>query len=151
MAISYFRKKIKVNINGETVDKYVASIRRGEPISIEEVAEYTKTNSTVSPGDLVNSIHQLLEAVIAFLTKGHTVRLDPLGTLYPSINAKACDTPEEVTSNTITRFYAIFKPSVKLNNIFKGVQFHLGDNIVIEVKYKKNKPENKKVNKEVSK
>ena len=39
MPIRFFRKKIKVNINGETVDKYIASLERGEVITIDKVAE----------------------------------------------------------------------------------------------------------------
>ena len=137
MAISFFRKKIKVNINGETLDKYVAYMHRGETISVDKIAEIAEKNSTLTRGDLINGFYQMLDVVITMLTVGHRVDLLPLGSLYPGFNAKACDTPEEVTADTVTRFYALFKPSPELKRKLSKVQFHLKDDVVIEVKYKR--------------
>ncbi|NLD23576.1 MAG: hypothetical protein GX670_05030 [Bacteroidales bacterium] len=139
MPIRFFRKKIKVNINGETVDKYVASMERGEVITIDEVAEMVQDRSSLTRGDLKNSFTQMLDVVIYLVTCGHKVSLGDLGGLLPEINAKACDTPEEVTADTITRFYALFKPSVELTDRLNQVEFHLKDDKVVEVRYKDKK------------
>lgn len=137
MAINFFRKKIKVNINGETLDKYVAYMHRGETVTVDEIAEMAEKNSSLTRGDLINGFYQMLDVVINMLTVGHRVDLLPLGSLYPGFNAKACDTPQEVTADTVTRFYALFKPSPELKRKLSKVQFHLKDDVVIEVKYKR--------------
>lgn len=137
MAINFFRKKIKVNINGETLDKYVAYMHRGETVTVDKIAEMAEKNSTLTRGDLINGFYQMLDVVINLLTVGHRVDLLPLGSLYPGFNAKACDTPQEVTADTVTRFYALFKPSPELKSKLSKVQFHLKDDVVIEVKYKR--------------
>lgn len=139
MPIRFFRKKIKVNVNGETVNKYIASLERGEVITIDKVAEMVQGKSSLSRGDLKNSFTQMLDVVIFMITCGHKVSLGDLGSLYPGFNAKACDTPEEVTADTVTRFYALFKPSVEFTKRMSKVEFHLRDDIVVEVKYRKKK------------
>ncbi|MFA6201063.1 MAG: hypothetical protein WC679_11725 [Bacteroidales bacterium] len=139
MPIGFFRKKIKVNINGETVDKYVASMERGEEFDIEDVAKMVELNSSLTRGDLVSSFYQMLDVAIFMITCGHKVSLGKLGGLLPELNAKACDTPEEVNSDTITRFYALFKPSVEFTERLSQVEFHLRDDKVVEVRYKDKK------------
>lgn len=133
----YFKKKIKVNINGVTVDKYVAYMHRGEIVTVDKIAEMVENNSALTRGDLISGFYQMLDIAVFMLTTGHRVNLDPLGSLYPGFNAKACDTPEEVTADTITRFYPLFKASPELKSKFSEASFHLRDDIVVEVKYKR--------------
>lgn len=133
----YFKKKIKVNINGVTVDKYVAYMHRGEIVTVDKIAEMVEKNSALTRGDLISGFYQMLDIAVFMLTTGHRVNLDPLGSLYPGFNAKACDTPEEVTADTITRFYPLFKASPELKSKFSEASFHLRDDIVVEVKYKR--------------
>lgn len=133
----YFKKKIKVNINGVTVDKYVAYMHRGEIVTVDEIAEMVENNSALTRGDLISGFYQMLDIAVFMLTTGHRVNLDPLGSLYPGFNAKACDTPQEVTADTVTRFYPLFKASPELKSKFSEASFHLRDDIVVEVKYKR--------------
>jgi len=137
MTVRYYRKRRKVNINGQTVYKYVADLKLGEVIKIEEIADIVETKSSMTKGDLMNGIYQMLNIAEDYLLKGHKVDFFPLGSLTPSINAVACDTPEEVTAKTIKRFYPIFKSSVSLKKKFKKADFRLGDNKVREVKKRK--------------
>ena len=133
----YFKKKIKVNINGVTVDKYVAYMHRGEIVTVDKIAEMVENNSALTRGDLISGFYQMLDIAVFMLTTGHRVNLDPLGSLYPGFNAKACDTPQEVTADTVTRFYPLFKASPELKSKFSEASFHLRDDIVVEVKYKR--------------
>ena len=133
----YFKKKIKVNVNGVTVDKYVAYMHRGEIVTVDKIAEMVENNSALTRGDLISGFYQMLDIAVFMLTTGHRVNLDPLGSLYPGFNAKACDTPQEVTADTITRFYPLFKASPELKSKFSEASFHLRDDIVVEVKYKR--------------
>ncbi|MBP1644661.1 MAG: domain fused to wHTH, Ig, or Glycine-rich motif [Bacteroidetes bacterium] len=137
MPLRYYRKKRKVNINGVTVEKFIAELDKQETIGIEKIAEVIEKNSTLSKGDLINAFYQMLDVAETFLLEGHKVDFSPFGTFTPSINASACDSPEEITTKTIKRLYPIYKPSVYLKEKFKQAEFRLGDNKVREVKKRK--------------
>lgn len=137
MGIRYFRKKIKVNINGQTVEKFVADIQEETVLNFEDLAEMIDEASTMSRGDIAGVLLEAESAIATMLLNGHPFNFGALGTFYPTIQAKACDTPEEITTKTIKRFYPLFKPSKFLKDKFKTAVFRLGDNKVREVKYKR--------------
>ena len=91
----------------------------------------------MSRGDIMGILMDVETVTADMLLLGHPIELAALGTLVPSMQATACDTAEEVTSQTIKRYYPIFKPSKYLKKKFKEAVFHLGDNKVREVRYKK--------------
>lgn len=137
MAIKFFRFKRKINNNGVVVEKYMAQMQVETVIGFEEIAEKIEKDSSLTKGDLINSFYQMTSVAEDFLLNGHEVNFGPFGSFYPSMQATACDTPEEVTSKTIKKFHPIFKPSKELKKKFKEAVFHLGDNKVRGVKYKK--------------
>lgn len=139
MAIKYFRQKRKIVINSVSEDKYIAKIQVESKVGFEQIAEMVEKKSTISRGDLLGVFAEMEEASIFMLENGHPVDLGFFGSYYPSIEAKVVDTPEEVTTKTITRFKAIFRPSKYLKERLKNVTFVLGDNKVREVHYKKKK------------
>ena len=112
-------------------------MKREKVIKMDKIAEIVEKNSGMTKGDLINVFYQMLDVAEIFLLEEHKVDFLPLGSLTPSINAIACDNPEDVTSQTIKRYYPIFKPSKYLKKKFKEAVFHLGDNKVREVRYKK--------------
>lgn len=136
MPVRYYRKRRKVNINGQSVYKFVADLKKEEVIKVDKIAEIVEKNSGLTKGDLINAFYQMLDIAEIFLLEGHKVDFSPLGSLTPSINAIACDTPDEVDAKTIRRFYPIFKASVSLKKKFKNAEFRLGDNKIREVSYK---------------
>ncbi len=138
MAMKYFKFKTKVSVNSVSVDKYVARMQVETKIDLEKIAEIIEKKSTVSKGDIMAVLSELESTAAWLLEEGHPITLGILGTFYPTLEATAMDTPEEVTNDTIKRFSCIFKPSKFLKKRFKEVDFVLGDNKVIEVKYKKN-------------
>ncbi|HBN04981.1 MAG TPA: hypothetical protein DD434_04225, partial [Bacteroidales bacterium] len=67
--------------------------------------------STLSAGDILNALRQLETVVTWQLLQGNPVELGDLGKFYFKISAKAVNTLEEVTAETITRKYVRFRPS----------------------------------------
>ena len=137
MAIKCLKYKIKVNINGSSQEKYVARMQVGEKIDFERIAEMIEKRSTVSNSDILAVLSELETVMCWVMEEGHPVTLGLLGTFYPSMTAKACDNPKDVTKDTITKFKCIFKPSKYLKKKFKEVEFVLDDNEVHTVKSKK--------------
>ena len=137
MAIKYFRQKRKIFSHGKLQDKYIAKIQIEAPIGFEQLSEMIEKKSTMSRGDIMGVLSELEQSSFTVLENGHPLTLGLFGTYYPTIEATAVDTPEEVTIKTIKRFKMLFKPSKYLKKRFKEVKFVLGDNRVREVHYKK--------------
>lgn len=134
MAIRCFKQKREVPINGVPQEKYVARMQVGEKIDFERIAEMIEKRSTVSNSDILAVLSELETVMCWVMEEGHPVTLGLLGTFYPSMIAKACDNPKDVTKDTITKFKCIFKPSKYLKKKFKEVEFVLDDNEVHTVK-----------------
>ena len=143
MSIKCFKQKREVPINGVPQEKYVARMQVGEKIDFERISEMIAEKSTVSKGDILAVLSELETVMCWMMEEGHPVTLGLLGTFYPSMTAKACESPQAVTKDTITKFRCIFKPSKYLKNKFKEVEFVLDDNVVHTVKSKKLKVKNK--------
>ncbi|MBP1629948.1 MAG: putative DNA-binding protein, histone-like [Bacteroidetes bacterium] len=139
MAIRFFKFRIKVSINGEVKDKYVPRIQLQSEVGFDQIAEIVEKKSTMSRGDLLGVLAEIETAVLWMVENGHPVKLNLLGSFFPAIEAMAVDSPEEVTAKTIKRFKCIYKPSIYLKKRFKNVDFSLVDNVVKEVKYKRDK------------
>lgn len=91
----------------------------------------------MSRGDIAGVLLEAEYIIATMILNGHPFNLGALGTFRPAIQATACDTPEEVSTKTIKRFFVLFKPSKFLKEQFKTAEFRLGDNKVREVKYKR--------------
>jgi predicted histone-like DNA-binding protein len=144
MAIKCFKLKRQINNNGAVVDKYIATMQVGEKIDFERIAEMIEKRSTVSNSDILAVLSELETVMCWVMEEGHPVTLGLLGTFYPSMTAKACDNPKDVTKDTITKFKCIFKPSKYLKKKFKEVEFVLDDNQVHTVKSEKLKVKSEK-------
>ena len=58
---------------------------------------------------------------------GDVVKLDTLGTFYPSITATAVDSPEEVNNASVKRVGVLFKPSERFKEIINKAGVKLAD------------------------
>ena len=72
MGIRYFRKKIKVNINGQTVDKFVADIQEETVLDFEDLAEIIEKKSTMSRGDIAGVLLEAESAIATMLYKQYS-------------------------------------------------------------------------------
>ena len=103
------KRKISTGLNpGE---KWMARIFHNETVGFEKIAEMISETSTLSAGDILNTLKQLETVVIWQILQGNPVELGYLGKFYFKITAKAVNTLEEVTAETITRKYVRFRPS----------------------------------------
>ncbi len=103
--------KRKISTGANPGEKWVARIFHNETVGFEKIAEMISETSTLSAGDILNTLKQLETVVIWQILQGNPVELGYLGKFYFKITAKAVDTLEEVTAETITRKYVRFRPS----------------------------------------
>ena len=72
----YFKKKIKVNVNGVTVDKYVAYMHRGKIFTIKEIAEMVAGVTKLSNMQFTSVEEQQVEDYRKmFLAMGKDIRV----------------------------------------------------------------------------
>jgi len=119
MSIRYVRVKRRVAVGATPGIKFFAKIFMGEAYDFEKIAAMIAETSAMSEGDIMSVLKQLEKVISWQLLMGHPVKLGMLGTFYPGISAKAVDTLEGVTVETIRRIYCRFRPSVWLNKELK--------------------------------
>lgn len=123
MAIRYVKVKRTINVGNNPGEKYLARIFREQQVDLKTISEQIAGASSMSPGDVMAVLQQLQEHMSYHLLRGASVNLDLLGTFAPAISAKAVNSADEVTADTIRRFYVNYRPSVWLTDKFKEAKF----------------------------
>lgn len=113
------KKKRKVTTGFSPGDKYVAQLDRGEKVTTEQLAEMLVTSSTVSKGDMLNTLDSVITQMIYVMQLGHSIKLRGFGTFYVKTKVKAVDTLEEVTADTVERITIGFLPDVEAKDRMK--------------------------------
>lgn len=127
MAIKFFKFKRIVNVNGESKVKYVARIQLQPVVGFDQIAELVERKSTMSRGDILGVLAEIETAVLWMVENGHPVKLNLLGSYFPSIEAEAVDSPEEVTASTIESIAISFLPDIEARNDMKTVSISIDD------------------------
>ena len=132
MAIGYIRKKQKLNHNGEVKEVYLAKVCYTNYIDAEIFAEDISKMCSASPADVLMHLRAMEDCIGSRIANGDVVKLDTLGTFYPSIRSTAVDTPEKVNQHSIKGVGMLFKPSARLMKIVKKAGVNLADNRVFD-------------------
>lgn len=115
------KKKRKITTGSSPGEKFVAQLDRGVKVNTEQLAEMMVTSSTVSKGDMLNSIDSLITQMFYVLQLGHSVKLRGFGTFYVKTKVKAVNTLEEVTADTVERITIGFIPEVEIRDRMKKI------------------------------
>ncbi len=127
MSIAYVKVKRTINVGASPGEKFLARIVREQPVELDLIAEQIAGASTMSKADVMGVLQQLQVQMSYHLLRGATVKLGLLGTFSPSLRAKAVETVDEVTVNSIRGLYIIFRPSTWLDREVKNVGYRLVD------------------------
>lgn len=125
MSIPIIKKLQNIVVKGVSKKKYVAKVYLQHTVTLEDLAELVNESSTVSKGDFIAAMTECAYQVGVLLGEGHPVDLGDLGRLYPTIDAKSCDTPEEVTPKSIKNIDIRFRPGKELREKVKSKGTHL--------------------------
>lgn len=106
-------------------DKYVAQLDRGDKVTTEQLAEMLVTSSTVSKGDMLNTLDSVITQMIYVMQLGHSIKLRGFGTFYVKTKVKAVDTLEEVTADTVERIGIGFLPDVEAKDRMKKAPINI--------------------------
>lgn len=106
MAINIIRKLLKIR----GVDRYIARVEPLRLIDVNELAEKVSRGSTFAPAEVKGVLDEVAYYVTVLMGDGHPVDLGELGRLYPSIDAKGCNTADEVTEKSVKNINITYRP-----------------------------------------
>jgi predicted histone-like DNA-binding protein len=95
-------------------------------LSLNEIASELADRSSLSQGDVLNVLRNLVEVLPVFLKLGQTIRLEGFGTFHIVVQSEGTDTPEELTTHNVKKARIVFLPSIALK---EGVE-HLSYEII---------------------
>ncbi len=125
MSIGYIIQKKLIQVGANPGLKFLARIFREKPVTQDTIAKSISDRSSLSIGDVYSVFQGLKEEIAKYLSEGKTIKIEFLGTFYPSIKAIAKESIEEVKSTTIETVNIRFLPSKELIGIVRaaGVKY----------------------------
>lgn len=110
----YIVRGRKNPLDREAPEKYYCQARVLGTISLKDICADIAVSSSLTRGDVANTIMSFLDTIPKYLKMGYSVNLDELGTFRLSLNSKGSDTPDEVSPANVKSVYPIFTPSTQL-------------------------------------
>ena len=96
-------------------------------ITSEAILEEIQSATTFSRADADAIIHAFADVMVEGIADGRIVDLGVLGTIYPKITAKAVDSKEECTVETIKNKSILYRPDGELSDEAKKMKLRIID------------------------
>ncbi|MBN1182359.1 MAG: HU family DNA-binding protein [Bacteroidales bacterium] len=116
-------RQCQPGIKGGGQWRYYARACSRKKIPLETLCKEIAKQSTLSPADVVAVITMFTNIVPEKLKDGYTVDLGSLGLFSLSIKSQGRETPENVTSHSISGVQINFRPGVYMKQEIAGVEF----------------------------
>ncbi|MDD5184244.1 MAG: HU family DNA-binding protein [Paludibacter sp.] len=107
-------------MNPQTKEKkWYASTKLTGKRALKDLSKDLAGVSSLSAGDVQNVISNLINELPKWLMEGDSVKLDGFGTFRLSFSSDGAATKDEITANSITDIYVIFKPDDEIKALVK--------------------------------
>ncbi len=117
MSVNYVKVKRMVHVGENPGEKFMARLWRNQDINLDTIAEEISNSTTMNYADVIGVVKALEQQISKYIMNGSAVKLGMLGSFVPAISAKACESADDVTNESIKRVKCLFKPSVKFRNL----------------------------------
>ena len=101
---------------------FAAPITIGK-ITIEQIADDLVLISSISIGDILSILRNLLDALPKYLLKGYSVQLGDLGTFRISFSSEGVDDPKEFVVAKIRNKKILFLPGPAFKKMLRDLVF----------------------------
>lgn len=101
---------------------YAAPVNNGNITKTDLVKEIVNISS-LSRGDVSNTIENIIDIVPKYLLMGKSVKLGELGTLRLSFSSEGVENPDEFNVGKISGLKVIFTPSAELKKLLADIKF----------------------------
>lgn len=117
--LSYIKVKRKITTGTNPGNKFLAVLWRSNDVTINQVAEEISEATSLSVADVEASLSALEMVIKRHIKNGEAVKFPRLGHFIPCISAKAQNTADKVTADTITKKGVRFYPTVAFRKKMK--------------------------------
>jgi predicted histone-like DNA-binding protein len=115
MAIKYKPVlKAQPGVVGGGIKKHYAAIVYDGEVTIDELAKEIEKFSALSEPDIIGVIVALENVIQTKLSEAKIIRLEKLGTFYPSISSEGKETKEEVGAHAIKKVGVNYRPGARM-------------------------------------
>ena len=125
--INYVVVKRNIHVGKTPGTKFLARLYRNADVSLDTVAQEISVATTISYPDTLAVLKALEMAVANHVLNGSAVKFGMLGAFIPQIKAKACNSEELVTADSVKRVGCRFYPGSKFMNKLKAAQVQQKD------------------------
>lgn len=124
MAIKYnVVEKPQPGVAGGGIKKWYAIVKTDGELTIDELTKAIEKFSTLSEADIRAVIIALENVIIRELTNGKIIRLDKLGSFYPSLSSLGAATEAEFNVSLIKSAKVNYRPGKRINDALKTATF----------------------------
>ncbi len=103
--------------------KFYATLNRVQTIDLEYIANELATKSSISKGDVMSIVTNLIDLVPKELSMGRTVNLGKLGTFFLNVNSKGYENQDDVSPEAVKKVNVKFRPSGSIKTLLGSLKF----------------------------
>ncbi len=118
----FYRLVQKANpLDQEHKQRYATSVNAGK-IDTRMIAKTLSQKSSLTTGDVMNVLENLMEEILRWLSQGYSVSLGELGTFRLSLSSQGVKEQKEFNTRTIKK-KVVFLPSKSFKSELKTIPF----------------------------
>lgn len=122
MALKMRRIKKAFGFDKTKTEKYVVTPDRGAVVPFKDLCVQIALVSGVNKGNVIATLDALAVSMRTYILQGHSVRIDGLGTIVPSFNAKSSLVEGEANVDSIYRMKLRFIPCAELREMIHNIE-----------------------------
>ena len=126
MAIEFIRVQRNIVVGPNPGLKYLAVIKRGRKVQMDDIYKDMTDLSSLSRGDIKNTIDNFMLVVSKYLKDGRSVDMGEFGEFQVNLRANAMDTLDDVTAKTIKTISISFRMGKELKLLIEETPKVLG-------------------------
>ena len=105
--------------------KYYAHMENEGVVDLYELAKQITKYSSLSLGDVVNVLENMIDATSLYLLTGRGVKMGRLGTFRILLKSDGVETPEAFNCNSINRVKVRFRPNATFKKQLADISYEM--------------------------
>ncbi|KNB62564.1 HU family DNA-binding protein [Chryseobacterium sp. Hurlbut01] len=110
-------------VTGGGTKKWYAIVANDGELTVDDLTKQIEKFSALSEADIRGVIIALENVIQDNLANGKIIRLDKLGSFYPSLSSNGAATAEEFDSTLIKSAKVNYRPGKRISNVLKTATF----------------------------
>jgi predicted histone-like DNA-binding protein len=116
-------QRVQPGVAGGGIKKFYAAIHNDGEITVDDLVKEIEKFSALSEPDIRGVIIALENVIQNKLADTKTVRLERLGTFYPTLSSEGKNTADEVTSQAIKSVGVNYRPGTRILSTMRNASF----------------------------